>query len=350
MRIAVTGASGFIGTELLGVLCQTGEAEIIGLTRGAGAERSTGGVRNDPYAQPGGCSPAAACLMNGSGGNTAAGCEWKSTDYSVGSLTEALEGVDVVIHLAGVRGTTADPADYVINEEMTANLLAAMDAAGAHRIVFASTISAYDDVELIPWREDAPLQGRTMYGNSKIHCEELIRQHAGSHAENYAEHSPAGNQAAAALSAEGGSAADAEDVFTYAIVRIAQVLGRGERRRGMMNVFLDTARSGGELRVIGRSEAKRQYIYVKDLAEILTRLAVSTAGNVVLNAGMPHAYTNLEIAQIVNKVYDNKTPINYDDSAPETIRSSFMDITNLKRALSYEPLDMEAAVRALSEE
>ena len=118
----------------------------------------------------------------------------------------------------------------------------------------------------------------------------------------------------------------------------------------MMNVFIDTAAEGGTLRVIGKSEAKRQYIYVKDLAKILADLASGRGGfdagkSVIVNAGMPDAYTNLEIANIVNRIFGNDTPIDYDDSAPETIRPSHMDISRLKK-LGYAPLDMEEALRA----
>ena len=291
MRIAVTGASGFIGTELLEYIgSHEDEISIIGLTRGGSAQADSSSCGD-------------------------MSCEWRATDFSEESLRTALAGADVVIHLAGVRGTTSNPDDYVINEQITENILKAMVSDGVGRIVFASTISVYDDVDLIPWGEDTPLKGRTMYGNSKIRCEELIQQ--------YAE----------------------ESGFGYGIVRIAQVLGAGERRRAMMNVFLDTAAAGGEIKVIGKSVAKRQYLYVKDLVRILTKLAArEPSDRLIVNAGMPNAYSNLEIAQIVNRVYSNPTPINYDDATPETIRSSCMDITVLREQLGYEPLDMEAAV------
>ena len=159
-----------------------------------------------------------------------------------------------------------------------------------------------------------------MYGDSKIACEQLIK----SHTCNY-----------------GGS---------YSILRIAQVLGAGEKRRGMMNVFLDTAAEGGQLTVIGKSEAKRQYVYVKDLVKIIAALAEQDGDeSQTVNVGMPNAYTNLEIAQIVNRVYDNATPINYDDSQAETIRSSCMDISRLKDELGYTPMDMEEAIKALKQ-
>lgn len=288
MRIAVTGAGGFIGTELLKET-EKNEIEVTAITRGGAAHADS------PF------------------------CTWKETDWSAGSLTEALAGADAVIHLAGVRGTTSDPADYAVNTEITQNLLDAMANAGTKRIVFASTISVYDDVTEIPWKEDCILKGRTMYGESKIDCEGLIWEYAA----NYG--------------------------FTYGIVRIAQVLGEGERRRGMMNVFIDTAAAGGTLKVIGRSEAKRQYIYVKDLAKILVMLAAGGGGfdagkDIIVNAGMPEAYTNLGIAKIVNSVYGNTTPIDYDDSLEETIQPSRMSIDKLK-AHGYTPLDMEEALR-----
>lgn len=287
MKIAITGASGFIGTELLAVLNKRSDVEIIGLTRG-GADKEDG-----PR------------------------LEWRDTDYTAGSLAEALQSADAVIHLAGVRGTESDPEKFAINEMMTEALLQAMKEADVKRIVFASTVSVYDDEDLMPWTEDAPLKGRTEYGSSKIRCEDLIREYS--------------------------------DKFglSYGIARIAQVLGAGERRRGMMNVFLDTAAVKGTLKVMGKSLAKKQYIYVKDLANILALLACESEENITVNVGMPEAYTNLEIAEIVNKVYGNITPIDYDDSYPETGRAFYMDTTFLRDRFGFDPLDMPEAVANL---
>ena len=69
--------------------------------------------------------------------------------------------------------------------------------------------------------------------------------------------------------------------------------------------------------------------------------------NITVNVGMPHAYTNLEIAEIVNRVYGNTTPIDYDDTRAETIKSSYMDIGRLTDLLGYYSLDMEEAIREL---
>ena len=295
MKIAVTGASGFIGTELLAVLQKQDNIETIALARSSSGHEDTDR------------------------------CRWRGTDYSVESLTEALDGADVVVHLAGVRGTENDPEKFAVNCQMTENILKAMTAAGAGRIVFASTMSVYNDDSLMPWTEEAPLRGRSCYGDSKADCEQFIAAYA------------------------------AENGITYGIARIAQVLGLGEKRRGMMNVFIDTAREKGVLTVMGRSVVKKQFIYVKDLANILLLLACGgesfcACENIIVNAGMADAYTNLEIAQIVNRVYENDTPINYDDSYPERGRPFLMNTDRLRKELGYAPLDMEEALRKIKEE
>ena len=92
MKIAITGASGFIGTELLSLLKKT-DNSIVGLTRGGRAsEEETAGSGKTPDAE-------ASC----------AAVQWKATDYTEASLTEVLEGVDVLVHLAGVRDDREHP-------------------------------------------------------------------------------------------------------------------------------------------------------------------------------------------------------------------------------------------------
>ena len=122
----------------------------------------------------------------------------------------------------------------------------------------------------------------------------------------------------------------------------------------MMSVFLEKAAHGEQLKVIGESRAKRQYIYVKDLAEVICRLALVSssavsAGQEVINVGMEQAYTNLEIALAFSEVYGLPAP-EYDDSKPETITPSIMDVRRMIERTGFRPRDMRAAIEAIHQD
>lgn len=280
MMIAVTGASGFVGRAVMERLNDTPEVKTVSISR-------------------------------------------SNCDYSVDSLRSLLKGVSAVIHLAGVKGGTGSIRDFHVNEVITENLLIAMGEEKVGKIVFASSRLVYSDTDLIPWEESQPLDPPNMYGISKVACESLCKLYSRKYG------------------------------FSCAIVRVAQVLGFGEGVRNMMNVFLEKGLDHEQITVMGKSVARRQYIYVEDLAEILCRLAEPATGQgnpaepgacSVYNAGMTEAYSNLEIAELINAAFGNTTPINYDDSFPETIQSSIMDVQRVIRETGFTPRDMKAAL------
>ena len=159
----------------------------------------------------------------------------------------------------------------------------------------------------------------TAYGANKLRCEKLGTEFADDHG------------------------------FDFCAVRIAQLVGKGEGTRTMINVFSELAAAHKELTVIGKSEAKRQYLYTKDLASILHRLALHDGPlPAVINAGMPEGCTNLEIAEFMNKAYLNPTPINYRDDEPETISPSIMDVSLLGKITGLAPMSMEQALKDMA--
>ena len=290
MKIAITGASGFIGLELIQALLEREDIRILALSR---SERS--GEDCDRVA-------------------------WRQTDYTVESLEAALKDAEAVVHLAAVRGTAGCYADYNVNEMITENLLLAAGACGLKRVVFASSIAVYSDLEKIPWTEDMPLSPKTLYGITKASCEYLCQYYSRKYG------------------------------FDPVIVRIAQVLGRGEKRRVMTNVFMDQAAGRKELCVMGESRARRQYIYSRDLAEILSAFACGDHGPLTVNVGMEKPVSNLEVARLTNRAFGNPVPIRYDDSVKETIEPSHMNTDRLRGLLDYRPMEMEEALGQIAEE
>src|SRR5438067_8896860 len=96
------------------------------------------------------------------------------------SLSKAIEGCDIVFHLAGNSdiplGVTNTKIDYQQNLAATYNLLEAMrNSASCKQIIFASTSTVYGDAKKIPTPEEySPLIPISLYGGCKLASEALI--------------------------------------------------------------------------------------------------------------------------------------------------------------------------------
>jgi UDP-glucose 4-epimerase len=95
-------------------------------------------------------------------------------------LVEELKGIDEVYHLsanADVRFGPEDPyRDFNQNTLVTLNLLDAMRIANVNRIFFSSTGSIYGESNVFPTPETVSFPVQTsLYGASKLACEGLIQ-------------------------------------------------------------------------------------------------------------------------------------------------------------------------------
>ena len=138
--LAITGATGFVGSTTLDAALEQGIA-VRALTR-----------REQPARD---------------------GVTWVQGDLDdADALTDLVQGVDAVVHIAGLTNTP-DPAQFEhANVSGTANVIAAMKAKAHKRLVFVSSLSA---------REPALSQ----YGASKAKAEELVAQSGGGEVSAY---------------------------------------------------------------------------------------------------------------------------------------------------------------------
>jgi UDP-glucose 4-epimerase len=156
MRFFVTGAAGFVGSNIVDHVLARGH-DLVGYDN-----LSTG---RRPFL--------ASALKH-------ANFRFVEGDLlDVDTLAAAMYGTDVVIHMAAnadVRFGLEHPRkDLEQNTIATFNVLEAMRANNAKTIVFASTGSVYGTASLIPTPETAPFPIQTsLYGASKLACEGLI--------------------------------------------------------------------------------------------------------------------------------------------------------------------------------
>ena len=160
MRVVVTGAAGFIGSNLCDALLADGN-DVLGIDN-----FSTG--RREFLADA----------------STHQGFELRELDlFEAPSLPALLDGADAVIHLAAnadVRfGWSAPRRDLEQNLLVTHALLEASRQASVPRFVFSSTGSVYGNATMIPTSENCPFPRQTsLYGASKLAAEGFIEAYA----------------------------------------------------------------------------------------------------------------------------------------------------------------------------
>src|SRR5579883_2727066 len=159
-RCFITGAAGFIGSNLADRLLSLGH-EVVGFDNlSTGQERFLENALPRPGFR----------LVRGD-----------LLDFD--ALAAAMNGCDIVFHLAAnadVRfGTNHPRRDLDQNTVATWNVLEAMRGQGIRRIAFSSSGSVYGEATVIPTPEDCPFPIQTsLYGASKTACEGLISAYA----------------------------------------------------------------------------------------------------------------------------------------------------------------------------
>jgi UDP-glucose 4-epimerase len=158
-RIFVTGAAGFIGSNLVDRLLSEGRTVVGWDNFSTGQEPFIADALKQPDFR----------LVRGD-------------NLDLTALTKAMAGCDTVFHLAAnadVRfGLNHPRKDLEQNTIATFNVLEAMRANNLKRIAFSSTGSVYGEAEIIPTPEDAPFPIQTsLYAASKVAGETLIHSY-----------------------------------------------------------------------------------------------------------------------------------------------------------------------------
>jgi UDP-glucose 4-epimerase len=238
LKAFVTGAAGFIGSNLVDRLLREGH-EVTGFDN-----LSTGQVefliealRNPRFR-----------LVRGD-------------LLELGALTGAMHGCDFVFHLAAnadVRfGTDHPRKDLEQNTIGTHNVLEGMRAGGVRRIAFASTGSVYGEPSVFPTPEDAPFPLQTsLYAASKLAAEGLISAYC-----------------------EGFG-------FQGFIFRFVSILGERYTHGHILDFYKQLLDHPQSLHVLGNGRQRKSYLYVQDcLDAILLAIEQNDAQVNVLNLG-----------------------------------------------------------------
>jgi nucleoside-diphosphate-sugar epimerase len=218
----------------------------------------------------------------------AAGVEYMPCDVTVyDDCRRALEGVEIVFHRVGLAGNlpsmSAPGRYYRINVEGTLNILRACVEAGARRLVFDSTEFVYGRQVASPVAEDQRPAPCSIYGATKLVCEQAIVLYARMHG----------------LSAI---------VLRYCRVRDA---GKDD----LVSRLAAKARDGEPIELYDGGRPSLDYLHLDDATAAAVLAADAQLSGVALNVGPGEGMSLNEIATtILQKTGGDATAIVYRDA------------------------------------
>jgi UDP-glucose 4-epimerase len=282
MKIAISGGSGFIGRHLADDLARHHEVFVIGIQKNI-IDAETFTKQRVPYYY---------------------------CDYAVNNIAEILAGTkpDAVVNLAAHRPEPGreELDDYYANLYTAANMFEACLKKDIYNVINISSRMVYSTASASPWKETDPPQPGSYYALSKQWAE------------------------------------NAADFFNrkgmkIKTLRLAQVIGPGEREGYLLQVLLNNAMKGLPITVFGQCRGKRHYIYVKDVNRAINAALSKPEMSGIFNIGMADIYGFDELAATINRVFGNKSEIIIKKEAKADENIYHMSIEKAGRELDWEP-------------
>ena len=257
MKVLVTGGAGFIGSHLVDALMESGnEVRVLDDLSAGSMENVEHWLDHERFE-----------FMRG---------DMRDPDVS----EEAVEGVDVVFHLAAnpeVRiGSQSPELLYETNVSITHNLLEAVRVSDVKYLVFTSSSTVYGDARVIPTPEDyGPLEPISVYGGAKLAAEALISGYAHTFG------------------------------FKALIFRLANIIGE-RSNHGVIYDFIAKLRGNpDELEILGDGTQRKSYLHVSDTVEgmlqVFEHFRNENRSVDFYNLGNDDWITVREIAEIVSE-------------------------------------------------
>jgi len=293
VRIVVTGAAGFIGSQLVESLLDHGH-DIVGI---------------DSF------SPYYSADLKRA--NIARAQEHDSftleeADMNDVKLEHVLEGADAVYHLAGqpgVRASWGQEFDIYLSENIlaTQRLLEAAKARLSGRFVFASSSSIYGQAERFPTQETDTPRPLSPYGVTKLAAEHLCDLYG-----------------------------KAFGVKTVAL-RYFTIFGPRQRPDMAFSRFIDAALAGRPLTVIGDGQQTRDFTYVADCVQATISAGEKGTPGAIYNVSGGCRATVLEVIETLERLLDRRLEREHRGPVPGDPRRTGADISRARADLSFEP-------------
>lgn len=224
-------------------------------------------------------------------------------------LFDVVKKVDVVVHLVGLADAglaQREPDEsFRLNVSSLQNVLEACRVNNNKKLIFPSSATVYGIPEILPIKENHPLNPTNIYSWHKYICEQLIKAY--------------------------------HNIFglNYVILRLFNVYGKGNK--GVIHQFLKKAIKGEVIESFGPYQY-RDFVYVGDVAEAFYKAAVyEKATNKVINIGSGVGIQIKELLDFICEIIPNTRWIHKKEKF--VMYDSIADITLAKILLDFKPHD-----------
>ena len=294
--VLVTGAAGFIGSQLSERLVARGDA-VVGLDN-----------FNDFY-DPAIKRRNVAGLLAGGGFRMVEG-DIRDRDLVARAFREHRPAS--VVHLAamaGVRPSLADPVLYHdVNCTGTAVMLAAARDAGVSRFVFGSSSSVYGGNTRVPFHEDDDVSRPVSPYAATKRANEL-------------------------------TCATFHHLYgmDIAALRFFTVYGPRQRPEMAIHKFVRHVEQGVPLPLFGDGASQRDYTYIDDILDGVLKAHDRSRGFRIYNLGESQTISLRDLVAAIGRATGREPRVDWQPMQPGDVVATFADIRRAREELGYDP-------------
>ena len=301
LNIVITGAAGFIGSNLTDYLLQLG-VNVIGIDNlyNGRIENLENALKNKNFQF------------------------YKGDIRDVNFLFDVIKDIDIVYHEAAF---TSVPQSIImpescndVNVKGTINILNVARKNNVEKVIFASSASVYGDTPILPKNEEMKRLPKSPYGVSKLAGEAYMQAFY----EVYG--------------------------LNTTSLRYFNVFGPRQRDSpysGVIAIWLGRILREEPLIIYGDGKNSRDFTYVKDVVQANILAGISNAPGETLNISCNNPIDLTDLARLMLKLTGKEDlRIKYDDPRPGDILHSYGDISKARKLINFEPkFDQEKGLR-----